>query len=834
MMVATVALTLFALYKGKDRFVMFAQTALLKRYQENFPSRLAIEKIDFHPLSHTLSLRNISIFLPDHHDQPRPITIEEITLRYDLFSLLKGSFVISSIDIKRPTLTLVVDEQGKLNLSQLFTRAKKDSKRERMPTPLSVILPHGAIRDFQLLIQGQKVDGKFMLGELQFSADLFKMEARAAFQGGRLTLSSLRAPLQIQAAEGAATLQGKQVIINSLEIMTEASSLSLAGTIDLFDPHESQLSFLSTLSLEELRELLPNLSQANGEVDLQGTLSGPLHHPLLKAEASMKGKRGLAIVEGKAAFDQKKFSSQSTVQFKEIELSHILSFSTIRWNLLPEGAVEGVATILSQGFTLNDLEIDATLSLTPPLPPHPSRGIPLQGKMTGHLKKEVVTFDHLALSTEGIDLSAQGEISTKGDMKLTFALHSQQVPEFLKEIDPLLSWERGKIDGVVSGKPRDLRLALTFLFDHGKSKQIAFQKLEGEVSLAHDTINISSLALQEGQGRYRASGLIRLGAQLDQITKVKGKSLVKSFEKINFDVTQGDLSNILKTIGVKLPLSGTVSGEGMVSGSPDDFRVKIEATLLNGSMWAQDVDVTSASLEISRKGLMANRFSLKLSEGNVAGTGEIEFSSKAFKLNAEWSDLPLEKLRSPVSSGLPLLGKINGSGKLEGTFQTPTGDLNLAGKGLTLRGQPLRGLEAQLKLFSDRIELTRLAGILISGETISARGSYRYNGQFQGTLQTGVIKLASLEEVKRLRLPISGSTSLILSGEGSLENPKIKGSLKLTGLKNGEANIGSGEILFETSGKKVEWHTRGFPKYNLLGTVGFSPPFPFVAELHLK
>ncbi len=172
----------------------FLKGVVLPRVAKSVNSTIAVEKLSVSPFSqvHLTKLR----LTPAGEDQPL-LEAEEVLLRYNLFAILRGNYVVNEARLVRPVVNLVHRSDGKANYDPLLADAGKSSPASSQATTRArirqVSVQDGAVRfarsgpggssqasaltKLQLTVENIANEGT---GKIEFSADLAQLNSGPA------------------------------------------------------------------------------------------------------------------------------------------------------------------------------------------------------------------------------------------------------------------------------------------------------------------------------------------------------------------------------------------------------------------------------------------------------------------------------------------------------------------------------------------------------------------------------------------------------------------------------------------------------------------------------
>ncbi len=250
----------------------------------------------------------------------------------------------------------------------------------------------------------------------------------------------------------------------------------------------------------------------------------------------------------------------------------------------------------------------------------------------------------------------------------------------------------------------------------------------------------------------------------------------------------------LRIAGLHLPaLHGVLQFSGSLSGQPRapalSGRVQVRRFALG--RWRVDEAAITGSLNAHRMQIAAA--DLRLGKARVTAHGSLALRryhplpAGALAITASARQLPLSQIEVLLRRHDPVLGLVNLQLRVHGSLAHPEGQGHLQITRAVAWGQPIRSLNAALRLQSGTFTAAPLH-IILPAAAISGRISYNLSRQrYRVSLASPGIRLQDLPPLQSARLHVSGLLRFHLTGAGTLAHPS--GRLQVEGVDmrgNGE------------------------------------------------
>ncbi|MCZ6678434.1 MAG: translocation/assembly module TamB domain-containing protein [Candidatus Poribacteria bacterium] len=454
---------------------------------------VTIGQISGHPLT-GLNIKQfeISDSLPDN---PALISVDEIQVKYKLWSLLRGKFLVTQLNFKRPQINAHIDLDGHLNLAKLIPKEKMDSNLPLQPLIADISIEDGDInfddekRNCKIAIKGiysrSRADGASK--EWRHTGSLEVQDGRFELNGVETQIDEFKTEFELQANSG--TLRALRLAFGNsfLHITGSASSFSRP------DPVVETRLHLS-LDFQDLKNILPSLCDMEGVVQVDVEASGSI--------SALAGR-----VELKLPF----------ARFNELQLE----------NLVAE------AQFTPNRFYIT--EIDGTLA---------------SGKFTGGAEVNITS------ESPNWQFTAQPNLTYSGWLQLA-SLEAEQLIPMLIGLPEGFLVVKGELDGRMqfsgsSANPTALQLDGTLQLNHATLNDVPIRGSVAHYGLSDDRLSITA-NLDETQ--IELSGELGLARQTDMDLRITQIDVGKLSRILRIPDLAGE-GNLSGKISAEIPLSG--------------------------------------------------------------------------------------------------------------------------------------------------------------------------------------------------------------------------------------------------------------------------------------
>jgi outer membrane protein assembly complex protein YaeT len=333
------------------------------------------------------------------------------------------------------------------------------------------------------------------------------------------------------------------------------------------------------------------------------------------------------------------------------------------------------------------------------------------------------------------------------------------------------------------------------------------------------------------------------GSQLD------GQFTLHAFEEIE-GTLQADSSNLdLLTKQISPFLGESDPLVGIALAGPAHFNARISGRLSQPSISAK-IDVPQlqagplANLRVDagtiiQDAQVAFHGAIGLPQDsaiNVQGSFDLRGSSPIFNLDATTDAMSVAAIPAILDSDTPTQGRLKATLHLEGPTDKPAGSLSISADDLSLYGEPLGHLDADLRLSDGSIQSTHFK-LLKEPQHPDANyltGQFTYaleSSQFQ--FQASGKNIASDQLAIAVGSPIHAKVNILASGTGTIRNPSIDMKFDCDDLQIGQTSIGPVSVNGMLRNDQISVDASG-PRLNLTSTALIVNRDPYAFRLDLQ
>jgi translocation and assembly module TamB len=729
------------------------------------------------------------------------LSVEKAEAQLRILSFLSRTVAIESIVVEHPSVHLIIQENGATNLP----RPKVQRKGSAMETLLDMKVGRFDLRGGTFDVEspgqaprrspwsargenlaahvmwdgaGQRYTGTLALDPLRLLSASFSVNANASLEQDRIVVSSAEirsGDAEVKIAEAALTHFAAPVITarytghvscrSGLFVCPSGLSgvvaVDGAGRYVSLSEYQANGSFTAAGDFGKVRNAhAAGAYQAQPHlVTLQGVHGSALGGTVL-AEASLRD------------FDS--YSAKGTIA--HIDLRDAAALETSR-RLPYDGIVAGsfqVSGRISGRMEKRLPDAQARLTISGP----EARGEVAvrydSAKATVELGNSWVELPHTRVDVAG----------TLGS-RLAVKASSQDVRDLLPVLSGVPDFRYGaaSFEGTVTGPLQDPKVV-----GHATAQGFVYQgqnfdSLAGDVSVASDLASVRNGSVAYGELRAQGSGSVGL----TNWTATAASSIAASV-----DVHNADIAKVAAMAGHKeLPVTGTLSGNGVITGVLGNPLANADVTLARGTIHGQPFDSITGKLQL------ADRNSQSLTGLFVSGPKRVnisarfehagtEFPAGTLDFNLTSNTMPLNQIalvraRQPDIHGF---GKFHADGtvrmfhdaKHELQYQLTNVNADASANSLELGGRNLGDARLTVQT-KDGVAQTHFesnaAKAVIRGEgTVKLAGNYPVDGHITFT-NVGLNAMAALivKEDDAASLNFDGEAQGEASISGSALNP---------------------------------------------------------------
>jgi translocation and assembly module TamB len=732
-----------------------------------------------------------------------------------VISILSTTIGLHSLVLDHPVVHVIVYSDGTTNVPA--PPASLSSDRGPVEELISLSVSRIEVQRGELLWEDQKMPFDFAAQELALllNYSLLRRQYEARILAGSVATRFQQYPSFAWRADASVILARGRADISSLTVTSGKSEIHFAGQLQDF--HNPQLS-----------------GDYHGVADL-GELASLTRQPQFR--------KGTAQFEGKGSWNLQNFSTQGTVQAKDIEWSNgKLSMQNGRisaaFSLTPERfRVSSIKANLLGGDLLGEADVTDWQSSLAPSP------APVRRHVIGRVPPESLQRGSLRLQVAGFPLLPAMEM-----------LSSKNLPLDQLELSGRAS---GKVEMLWVGSIREaetrVSLGIAPPLKPAPSEIPVHGQMDGIYRGSRDELEVSQLHLTTPGSEITASGNLAADSS-------SSSSLRFSFTSHNLREWAPLVEAAYGSRDLPFAVHGWASLTGNASG-------KLTAPSVSGNLEVYDFDTTlpatkrvsarvlhwdalSAAVQYSSNHFAAHNGSLIHGhttahfDASAALTGGVLPESAPFTLHFDLRNANLAEVAQLAGVAQPLAGNLDMSVTVSGTRASPHGDGHLELHNGTVYGVGVPLLTSDLRLAGGELQFNNIDasayGAPLSGSAAVSTSSMTESNtdwaknEFRLNLSGRNLDLARFSRLQTSRFTADGVVDFTLRASGTPDQPAIEAHVHLKDLALDKERAGDFYVDAVTHGHQLDLNAHSdFDKADLtiLGSVGLEHDFP--ADLNL-
>ena len=641
-------------------------------------------------------------------ENPDLISIGETKVKYKLWGLLRGKFLVTKLDFRQPQINARIDSDGNLNLARLTPENKPEStvKLPFQSLVSNVGIEDGTIyfadsrRNLEIAINGiysrSRVDGP--LEAWKHAGTLEIRDGRFELNGVETKIDELRTEFELQEDEGA---------LRSLRLALGDSFLIVSGRASNLSEQspfvETQIQL--TLDFHDLQKILGSQDQMEGIMRVDVNASGMV--------SEIAGRVGLTLPFARLnALHVENLIAQAEFTQDNFRLTKI--DGTVASGKLTGGAEIDLSPQHSdqQGLTYSGWLQLASLQaeqLMPMLVGLPENFLVVKGELDGKIQ-----FSGTSPAPRDLNLDGNLQLTraTLNDVPICVSVADYKIDADRLSLTANLDEAQIELDGGLGlANPLDLDLRITRI-DVGKLLRIlgiphlaGEGKLTGKVS--HEILLSAQLDIPEATLNDVPIGVLiadfhyadnRVFLHPVRLTKDESELIIDGVARLEGDIpielmvcTQPfQISDYVRLAGSDYPIEGVATGELVLDGTLGKLDGRGTLQIVNGKAWDLAFDALTLPLEIEDYVVKIPDFAL-ITRGQRGFLTvqidtnldyEIDFQSEPMQL----AELALARDMTDFQLDANLVVKANG----KANARNPRIDLSVDFLDVTYAGKPLR------------------------------------------------------------------------------------------------------------------------------------------------
>jgi len=814
---SVIGFSLLAWYVTTDSFQRMMRRRVVASLEKTTGGRVELGELHITPFRLRVDARNLTIHGREAPDEVPFLRVDRLQAEMKIISLLSTTIGLHSLVLEHPVAHVIAYPDGATNVptpqvSRSFGRLIGGHANQGPVEQLfSLSVAQIEVQRGELLWEDKKIPLDFAARDLVLllNYSLLRQQYEARVVAGSVSTRFQQYPSLMWHADASLTLARRHADINSLTVTSGKSEIHFAGRLQDF--HNPQLSGVYH-GLADLGELAPLARQAQVRA---GTL-----------------RKGTVQFEGKGSWNLRDFSTQGTVQAKDIEWSNE--------KLLTRGRVSAGFSLTPDRFRASSIkanlfggdlvgDIDVTNWQSSPSPPVRRRGsapVPPESLQRGSVRLQLVSFPLLPalqmLSSDKLPLdrlNLSGSASGNVEMLWVGSIRDAETHLNLGIVAPLMPAPneipvRGQIDGIYRGSSDELEVSQLHLATAGS--EITASGNLAALSASTLRFSVSSHDLKEWTPLLEAA----YGSK-DLPFAIHGWA---SFT--------GNASGRLSALSV----SGNLEVYDFDATLPATERVP--ARVVHG-------DAVSAALQYSsnhfaaRNGSLIHGHTTAHFEGSTALAGGEFMQGAPFTLHFDVRNAAVAELVQWAGVAQPLTGTLNLSVTVSGTPADPHGDGHLEVHDGTAYGVLVPLLKSDLRLSGGELQFNNIDasayGAPLSGSlAVSTSNIGTSKQEFRLNLSGRNLDLARFPRLQTSRFTADGVADFTMQASGTAEQPSLEAHVHLKDIALDKDRAGDFYVDAVTHGRQLDLKAHSdFDKGDLTIAGNVALEHDFSADLNL-
>jgi translocation and assembly module TamB len=793
-----------------------------KQASEQLGTKVELQNFTVHPSTLSLDLYGLTVHGAAPYTNPPLLQVEHLEVGVQIVSVLHKKWYLSSLRIDRPVTKVFTDAHGISNIPKL-----KSSGSSSNTSVFDLGVRHAVLANGEVYYNDQ---------QSVLSADLHDLEFRAAFDSvrkmysgelsysdGHLSAGSF-APLRHN-FDAHFDATPTTFHLTRAKLSSGQSQVVLTAVIEDYSQPHLQAHYEAILDGAQTRQIVHDPTVPTGVLRTSGSLQYQTipNRPLLASlvlNGNLSSRRldvqtpqlGMhiddlgaeyALADGNAtirSFHARLLGGElnGTAAMMDVagtshsrldaslhgvslaDLRRAVRASTVPRNASVAGVLNADANA-TWGKTFDNLEVHANTLLKGQVSragnaAASSAVIPVNSAIhaTYLASSKKLSVAESFLRTPQTSLTMNGVVSERSSLALRFRSNDLSELETAADIfhtpanpaQPLGLAGTASFDGLVRGSVSSPQLEGQLVASNVHVNGTEWRSLSTKVIASPSLVSLQNADLKPvSQGRI----MVNASAGLKEWSFTKASSI-----RIQLGASQLDISNLAKTAGLEMPVTGTLSADVQVHGTALRPVGQGHVSLARSKVYGepiQSVELTFAGTGDDVHGNLAAR----LPAGNVQTKVTFRPQQKSYTAQLVADGIRLEQLQSISSRNIDVKGAVNLYASGQGTFANPQLEATLQSARLDVQKAPVTGLNLQLDLAN------HLGTAVLASEAMnsSIRGNVKVNltGDYpaEATLDTQAIPL---QPVLAIYAPsqaadLRGETELHATLRGPLKNKKL-------------------------------------------------------------
>jgi outer membrane protein assembly factor BamA/autotransporter translocation and assembly factor TamB len=781
------------------RFVANQVVALLSREQIEFST----DQLGFNVLNASINLRNVRVRSTTWPDAPVFATIGRAHIDLSLVQLLRGRYVVESGTVEDVDVHYVVDEQGRNNLPR--PPRDPDAPQSALDYLVSATSITGARVRYENRAEG--IDAQLPISSIEVTGNDLTDRHQVQFEAAGGDVRTRGRQAAVDRLNGEVDLGKDDVEVERLELDSNGSRARLTGSITRFDSPIAELAVTSSIDAARIAPFAGLEEPVSGTVGIDATVKGPLSTPAVAARVSgsalqfrelhdiqleadgsydvatrrtevsslqARGPWGGVSGTGDVAIDGSG-QSQVRVQIDNLDAGSVMR--AVRSPYVAATRVNGNIQAEWPGLDYLKARGTADVTLRPTASEMSRSAMPLGGRLIASGNGSRIDAQLVQVAVPGGQVNGRVAIGSDRQLQGEVTGRSADVGQLTRSIEAFSGRPRGsllptpiagaaeinaRLAGSVNAPTATTSLSAPAL-TVGTAEGIG---LTADASYAPGAITISRADMVWQQARAHVDGRIGLGPNQPIDLKFSADDL--------------DVTSLVKATNQEVPITGTLTARGTVSGTTARPVATITAQGIDLVAYEEQLGSLNADVRLDGRELTVSELVIDKPQpdrpGRVTATGTYHLDRRTYTFDLQSQDVRLVGLRLP--DGRRIQGDVRQlTARGSGNVSDPQGTAELAIDSLEI-------VRAEAPAPGDSPNTIRLGRVVVNvvamnKEATITASSERFNLDADAVVELArpwptTIKLRA-ENLDLAALPIQST-----SGSSSQGQSRLAGQLRAT------------------------------------------------------
>lgn len=838
-----IALSLVLVVLGADRYLR--SSAFRERVREKVVAELeqvtggkvVLESFRWNLAKLEFEATNLTIHGSEGPEELPYVHVDRLAISIRIISLLGKEIALSSVNLDRPVIHLIVYPDGTTNVPTPKVK-QRQSGGSPADSLFDLAMDHLTMSGGKLVLNDQALPLDLTAAGVDIDAafDSSSQQYRATLRVANLFGRAAQVPPFTANVETDLALSRNAAEVRSLRISTPRSSIEANGSVTDFANPRIQALYKASIDIPEAAALARVRDFRQGKLELEGAGS------FFGREFAASGKvlaKSLDYGAGSVRLRDAEVGASYVLTPSRFDLNRMAvlilggrgsgDLHVINWRQGEIAAPPAVApkAVVSKTEARKDANSKSVISNAAA-----SKG---SAEQQGNLSLELSGFPLREIVALGGRNSSLGQINLAGVLNGAMTAHWQGSPA-----NTLAEFSGHVIPAGTAGGALPVNGSLEAAYE-AQSKNLRVSKLDLATRSSH-MIASGSVGFREGdpagvalQCAFSTTDLNEFAPVLRAFGGQQAFAALQLRAPVSFS---GGISGPLQA----LRLRGHVNlgaFDTVLRAAQSDTAAGAAPATPTQLVPAQVVhwDSFSADLEYARSGIALRNAALQQQQGGASIEFDADLRTPAgaldrrSPLNVEimMRNAGLADIQSLVGYNYPVTGTVNAHAKLSGSLENMNGSGTMRLLDGVIYGEPYKSLQLQMQFSGQEIRFSNLLFSLNENTRVTGSGSYNPSTRsFSVSIAGKGIDLASVRRLQA-RTAVAGRVQFQADASGTLDAPILNADLHLHGLSIAGRPVGEADITAVTQGRDLK--LRGTTelegaKLALDGHVGLGGDYP--------